>query len=468
MSDIYLSLQAERIQAYISRSPRLRHARGASAMVAQAFRKLDAEVKQGCFAGVSLPDDALPIDGKTMLVIDPTKLEGDGEIDARVQQMVQRLVAKIRREAPALQVGASWAPSKSVAAFHAEVSPQEKTYLAPSLDLPLVRRCDLCGLDPVGGEISVGNTKDRVCVDCKQREYANRTRPTSGSAAENFSNLARFGPSADGRKTNHLATFKADGNRLGARFRQIGELMAGDSSDPAKTAEASAARKKLSEGVSNATIEAHRAAKYAVAAKAAELGELEQVPVVTHIMGGDDYLASLPAAYGFVFAKEYLETFERLATQAANDAGVLKKEGERITASGGLCIAHANHPFSAAADEAENLVGASKSQFQGEEASFNWINLTDTSTPINRPVTMAELNEFWDRLDELHRTLGNTRITNLARIYETQGEKALRADIQRVDGRGEILKLLDPWLYDDRSEPAIELTTALAMLKWWV
>lgn len=415
MSSTVLELQAARIQAYLGRSSSLRHIRGASAMVTESFRAARSSIDAASLGivGVESAPGAPDVDGKLSVLI-------PGNVDPIV--VAEALAAQVRSVAPALQVDATWAAAETWQELPPEVERQRRSFPHLGVGLPLARRCDHCAVDSASRTIRLHQEDHRVCDDCARREDARSggaalSDIVEGDIPADFGELAEAWPTPDGVLSNHLATVHADGNRLGATFRA--------------TSTAGADRVKLAEGLRLATRDAVGEAFRAVMTKAVELGaSADRALVIPHVMGGDDVLVSLPAAAGALFVSEYLSAFETRATSAASEAGV---RNARITASAGLCIAHAKHPFRATAEVADHLAGDAKKTYNGEISSFAWADLThESADTVDRvPWALDDLTSRWDDLNRLAK-LGKSRRSQLAGVLRDEGAPGVRRDAQRI------------------------------------
>lgn len=398
---VYVDIGAKRIQAYLARTPRLKARRGASALLEHELLRASTEPAWRQSAGVN--DEGKRTDGVLSLVFDDPAIP-DPDVDAVIAETAVRL----NWVAP----GAEWEirisrvdtyRDASTAAAAAEASGQ--TLLAggayrvvPVLpapaEVPVVRFCQTCGVDPAVRRKALAADEDPValCADCTRRlfeggartddrnwtaedeqRWARRIKPgglraerdliemvgaltgTVYEVAEEFQQLAELG-SGD---ANYLCTVFVDGNRFGDFFTALKHT--GISVNKLSTALAAA----VGEAVAEAT--------------AFVLRDLDTaLPVVPHLIGGDDLLATVTADRAWDFAIRFLEGYHERTQRLAADYG---RRAEMTltppTASAGLVFAHASFPFASAVDLADQALQRAKVSHRAEAPALCWVDVTE-------------------------------------------------------------------------------------------
>lgn len=433
-----LEVHATRIQAYLARSARLRHVRGASAMLSRAFQEVADKISDNQIEGAGPLIGAPAIDGKLFAFV---------PVGDEVQPTAERILASLREHLPGADLEASWARGERWSDLPIDAH-RDRLEAPPSLvDLPVAARCALCTIDPAVVQRRIVDEHLGLCRDCDKRESAEPLVPPSGPpAAGDFNELALAGRTDGGRKNNHLATVYIDGNRLGAVFRAA--------------AEADVDRPKLAAGIVDATKESWDAATAAVQQRAEQLSGVPPAirPLALHIMGGDDILASMPACFGTLFAYQYLSTFDQRSKEITEALGW--NDAPALTASGGVVIAHVKHPFARASEAATELCTRAKRAFLGRESSLAWVDLTrEQADDGPAPWTLASLEDSWTALGNLA-ALPSARLARLAALLEADGVAAVRADALRMEDH----ELLEPFLADTSRA---DLATALELVRWW-
>ena len=253
------------------------------------------------------------------------------------------LAAYLRSVLPGLEVSGLWGAGPSyLEAYRDQIKPLREdpplVSLPPSAGFPPLESCAECRADPVAGQIAIHEEKAiGVCLDCLARyqdlyrkpglaaqphgkgqgppgklpiyqEEARLARalgrePVAGTA-QDLGDLAALGGPETWR--NHVATVYADGNAIGSLFDRIAEH-----GDP-----------RLKEQVSRAISDATR--QSLLDATEAILGgdPGEPLPVIPHIVGGDDLLVSVAADRAWQFTVAYLDAFRQHARDIPDVAGL--------------------------------------------------------------------------------------------------------------------------------------------------
>ncbi|MBV9163569.1 MAG: hypothetical protein JO309_00645 [Pseudonocardiales bacterium] len=177
---VYLDIGAKRIQAYLARTPRLRGRRGASALL--EYERLHEWTRDAWSRYVEVNEEGKRTDGVLSLRFTNPDVD-DRTIDAVVTETATRL----QRLAP----GAEWdvhlrradsyrqALRDGAAAERAghdllpgSVMRYRPLPAAPN-EVPVVRFCDTCGLDPAvcTGQVEPAEAdgKKSLCADCSRR-----------------------------------------------------------------------------------------------------------------------------------------------------------------------------------------------------------------------------------------------------------------------------------------------------------
>lgn len=466
----FIDLSAARIQAWITRVPRLRARRGASSALAEATSNaaIEALVRGDGAAINSAAGDA---DGKVSLW-----LPGDGQVVAKsAQELARKVLTHLRGRLPALEFEAAiGAGPDYVTAFASQIQPKhergEILRDLPSLyEFPLQRLCDLCGVDPARHVLKLGSPQDvdsellRLCDDCHVRMAAGAVPAKSSEGrlqaalaasgceldlADDFDALARLGK----RKKNHLATVYADGNRMGWFFSQA--MRAGV---PNKDA--------LSLGLTQVTWAALVAASRTVCHSYDAA-----LPVVPHVIGGDDVLVSLPADRAWPFVRTFLASFDAGMNQLVREyAPPLVSEQPHISA--GIVFTHATYPFSRCSDMAAALLSRAKRRGAGRESTVLWADVTQEgeSIPEDRiPWTLLEVDGHANALEELVNKMPDSTASTLIHAIGHRDPVIGSARAQVVAYRLDQHALIQPFLtLQDRTSEASALREALSMRRWW-
>lgn len=480
---VYIDIGFVRIQRYLARTAKLRGRRSASAEM--------AEVTDSAAIAAQLPhglatenDEAGSADGIVNLKLTDPRPDGRKE---RVEQAITAVLSRLREEFPAAELQAVWGVGESyVSAYVQQIGPRtqrgEVWHDLPALpEFPAVRLCALCVTDPATERAWLPEKSEKpqsVCADCARRlrrraGTGNRSAQKSAEhklqaltklseAPDALEDLAAFG--ASDTKLNHLATIYVDGNSVGQFFRR---LVAAASAQP----ELHELKKNLSRKLSEITEGSLQYATLEVA-NAIELEYTGPLPVVPHVVGGDDVLVSLPASYAWEFVVKYLQYFGELIgslVQGINDKHHLNLPTP--SASAGIIFAQRSEPMYLLVDLAEERLRAAKRATRGRASSVDFLDLT-TDGPHGvedppLPLSVLAKPETLDALDRLSRLNQSNRV-RLAQDIRHHGDEVSAESLAR---RASTIKTVRPFLTGRDGLPprsGISLRHALRIVNWWL
>jgi len=489
---VYLDISAKRIQAYLARTPRLRGRRGASALL--EYKTLYDWTHDAWAPHADVNEEGKQTDGVLSLrfrdpdVDNPTidavvaetstllqRLAPGAEWDVHMRR-AQTYRQALRDGAAAERAGQDLLPGGTVRYRPLPTAPSE---------VPVVRFCETCGLDSAvcTGRVEPGEKSSdmSLCADCsrrflegghrrdtrnwtteeKRRHWQDKIAP-GGLAAErdlrkgvarakdvaaetlkvagDFSDLAAVG-SGD---ANHLCTVFVDGNRFGELFAAL------------KDAEVSL--RDLSDDL-------NKAARGALEVATADVtGENDIcLPVVPHLVGGDDLLASVTADRAWDFVVAFLgEYHRRTAVLAADYQQRADAPVPAPTASAGLVFAHATYPFADCLDLAETALRRAKSRHQARTPAVCWIDVTEDGPELLRSrsaPSLSTLVKHRSHIDELCAIAPSGR----ARLAEA-AQRGDDTDVAALAHRLGHISLIRPF----QQQPApMPLLDALVLGRWW-
>ncbi len=477
---MYVDVAAVRIQHYIGRTPRLKGQRGASAWLswatgAEQVTKVLQDTPALRAYGTELNPEAGQADGLISV-----RFPEDSASQETAHAVAGMLAAYLRSVLPSLEISGLWGAGPSyLEAYRDQMKPLRDdpplVSLPPSAGFPPLESCAECRADPVAGQIEIHEKTPGVCLDCLARyqdlyrrpglarppklpiyrEEADLARalgrdPVAGTA-QDFQDLAALG----GKETwhNHIATVHADGNAIGALFDRIAAY-----GDPDLKEQVSAA---ISAATRNSLLEATRTV----------LGEdpRETLPVIPHIVGGDDLVVSVVADRAWRFTVSYLDAFR---AHARDIPGVGDASGAALpSASAGLVFAHMKFPFRRAAELAAGRLRAAKRQFHGISPSVAWLDVTrDGEQPpaALRAWALDDLLALEEALGALRTQVEPSGRAVLERLVDTGRPVVslarLREHARRLD-RGAIV---EPFLAGLDPGPGTErMAGALSVARWW-
>ena len=478
---MYVDVAAARIQHYIGRTRRLKGQRGASAWLswatsAEQVKKVLQDTPALRVYGTELNPEAGQADGLISV-----RLPGDSASREAAQVVAGTLAAYLRSVLPSLEISALWGAGPSyLEAYRDQMKPLRGdpplVSLPPSAGFPPLESCAECRADPVAGQIEIHEETPWVCLDCLARyqdlyrrpglaaepqrlpiyrEEADLARalgrdPVAGTA-QDFQDLAALGGQETWR--NHVATVYADGNAIGALFDRIAALGDPDLKKKASAAISAATRKSL--------LEATRAV----------LGEdpREPLPVIPHIVGGDDLVVSVVADRAWRFTVSYLDAFR---AHARDIPGAGDASGTALpSASAGLVFAHMKFPFRRAAELAAGRLRAAKRQFHGTSPAVAWLDVTrDGEQPpaVLRAWALDDLLELEDALAALRTQVEPSGRAVLERLVDTGRPAVSLARLREHARRLDRAAVVEPFLTGLDPGPGTErMAGALSVARWW-
>lgn len=448
----YLTIGLSRIQQHLARSRHLWGRRGASEeLVLLTMTPGGAEQHQ--FTGdyllasldgkvVELNNDALDIDGLISLKTVADATEEQGLAEAR------RIARAIHNRLPALPCRVSWVTTDDdYADVITEVRKgdwQHEDYLAAPNEFPLLRLCEECHISPATHDALRVDKHLRLCDDCftrlgedgrgriqaRQAPFPPRFSAEGWLRAElehggrkltpvdDFGDLGELvrnrdeQNAADGENQrrvrthvdNHTALIFGDGNGVGNLFTQLREAKNLDGA------------RELSGTLKTAT------ASSLVAASRGILDDTDpKLPVIPHIVGGDDLLVSLPADRAWPFLLTFLRTLKQALEEMSADP--------HPSLSAGMVICKAEYPFGNQVELAEELLHRAKASVGGKGWSLAFTDVTYDGID-------AEAHQVWtlQRLTERERAIGFVT-TGLTSNAEHQITAILRQQDPRVIGQ---------------------------------
>ncbi len=475
----YLDIGCVRIQSWIGQWSDLMGRRGASAALNDATTTdtVEGYLRQGDWPDVSVNTTVPDVDGVVSLVVGSST---EPEVVARL------VLAELRARVPGAEFEAVWGRGGDyAAAYEHEIQPgrqRGEVMLAvrPPGELPMVARCDLVSTDLAVDHWTraADEQRRRIGGDAQSRirmaGFRSSLRRSDGTALDtelalaeefdreevkDFAELAALGPPR--LKRNHLATVYLDGNRIGDQFQS---LRPNDTDNEKLRAIKTEARRSLSSDLHDATVESLRAAT----GHLCELVEHDQLPVVPHIVGGDDIIVSVPAAYGVWFARCLMTEFSSRMGEAGSVAGLVSSQDDGafpFSASAGIAIAHASYPFGDCVAAADDLLSDAKAATRGTEASLLIAELTTDSTKLPGPSEAWTLRDLVD-LDEHLVWLagcGKSQRAELQRAAGRDDPQVARAYVERLLRRSDDLARIPPALIADPQR----LIHALNLTRWW-
>ena len=467
MTRHYVDVGVQQIQTYLVRAQRLKGRRGASSMITTATSHHAVEQ---CLSGLraTVHDEAGHVDGVvSVLVEDP----------ADVPDVVARLVGALRTALPAAFLTAGHLVGDNYASAYDVGRKDRWEFPAVCAEWVGAQRCDWCNVWPVVARIPSedgGGKKDSVCRDCHARSAEGRAtrsghkplaetrllraldRSVNRDVPTTFDALARLSPNPD--DDNHLATVFADGNAVGGLIAALRRAAANDPQQALLLRQAPG----LIDGATWTAL---------VAAVRAISGDepAGHWPVIAHLVGGDDLLATVPAPYAWPFVRTYLREF-------ADGVAPLARDGLRGSASAGVVFHQVKEPLSVVTDLAHDLLTIAKKEHGGRRAAVSWQSITHEGSAAvheRRSVALDDLAEHSDALTRLAAVPQSQRHV-LARMLHEKVD--LDGQLHRIRIRQESVEpgddlpqvalatLAESFLGDD---PAVPLASALTLTRWW-
>ena len=415
----YVTVSAVRIQGWISRTQRLKLLRGASTVLDDATARATLE---------SL------LDGRAVWCDEAGEVSGVVVLEAsdHPERVASDIVEHLRQRLPRIELEAWWTKADDFVTAYARWAAETTTgrwsdamgrrlALPPASGVPIAQSCDGCRREPVEGPPRqvrpAGEPAESFGPDCAARLDAPLTDKgvvsVGGRVADSFEDLAKNGGLVGGRwhdtpigradRANHLATIAADGNGVGGFMRALADLRPPHGT---RLGEATARfRRAVPERLALCLHEGARSAAIAVS----QPGQRVQ-PVIVHLMGGDDLLASVPAPLAWRYAVTLSQAFASEADRALSRSAELRDmeaaaEGDpgaraavqdlrsrvgRLALGVGMTFAHASHPVADTQALAHDAMREAKEAWGGSSASIGWVDLTaDGSLVPDRVVDLA-------------------------------------------------------------------------------
>jgi hypothetical protein len=464
----YLDVGVDGIQRYLGRTPELKGRRGASAWLshATATRRLHDWLHEADPAAQPNPEAG----------------EADGVVSARLpvdtdaRQVAARVMAILAEGLPAVRMHSRWASGPSYLDVYRDQfktrQAAELEWLPASGDFPPLGSCEKCRADPAVGALTLHGESASVCADClaryedpyrrlglridavpvgAERDLIDALGRSPEQTAKTFEDLAALGE-PDGNR-NHLATVFVDGNAMGELFDRVAH-----SADTSMKA-------RLSRAVSDATRQALLEATRAVLVE-----DDPAVPVIPHVVGGDDVLVSVVPDRAWLFVTRYLVALESRLAAIDGLAGHLPPGMAAPSASAGLVFAHVKFPFRRAVELAEEALRAAKHQHDGRTAAVAWLDVTrDGEQPPagRRAWKVADLLDAAAALRDL-RSVDQAGRAMMAQLIDRRDAKLSAARLREHARRLGRDAVLSPFLDDGRDDggPA-RLADALDLVRWW-
>lgn len=520
----YVDVGVERIHSYLSRSRHLWGRRGASESLVRLTTLPDSATK--------LAENQRQALAVALLLADPqfsghVRLNGEGlDIDGVVSLVSEdhelsllaghSLALAMRREQPAITVSVSWVTvegetyAEQLTREKEEQAWQRVRYFPAPFEFPLVRPCDECHVSPASHATSPRfedepNEELRLCGDCFARlEHEERRQTTvvrwhhppdqpnrfvsewqlrdhfrekhpgeEWRATRHLKELAslvrpalsaRTAETEDGikqrrRRTtrdNHVALIYADGNGFGDLFDRL-RLEAARS----RTTDT---LRRVSKRVKQAMWESLVAATEAIHFE----GELV-LPVVPHIFGGDDLLASLPAERAWEFGETLLNGMRARLASDRELQPILERSP--VSFSAGILISKASYPFGNQAELVQSLMKLAKEEVKGGDWSLTWLDVTHDGPDARHGVwTLDQLADRRAAVDFTSSGLSGSSAGVLHRVISDPDLAAARQKLAHLASRmPDTRTLLDrlgithPLSADD----VVVVKDTISIGRWW-
>jgi len=342
-------------QSYIFASNRLREAVGASELVRLSTTTWVHEAVTA--SGPGRADVVQESSGATLLVM-------DGGAD-RARRVVNELTRRAMRDAPGLDVAGAWVPINgpvptpadidAVFQAHGDMVARRVSTLGRYQRLPNAAACTSTDRPATTWHSNAARASNGGATQDDEKP-----RPVSAEVIAKWRNRRdadrRMGAQADVPlmdidkffdQVERVAVVHADGNGLGAVFRQAAERLG--STDEVR---------ELSTQVQHAADQAlrHAATELRERVRGADKSD-RRCPLVPLIVGGDDLTVLVDGRFAVAFVRDYLQRFgEQTSTELVRTAS----GRECLTASAGIAIVTPHFPFSAAYGLADELCASAK------------------------------------------------------------------------------------------------------------
>lgn len=455
----YLDVGVVRIQQWLTRTPWLRGRRGASTMLTTA-------------TGAGAVEKVLDAHAPGLAEPNPEVGDVDGVVSLRlhdpeprsVEQTEQAVVKHLRAALPAASFKVSrWSGESYVDAMRDGSPLFEHEWPAAVAEWPPGRPCQWCETWPAHAVVNErtreGNKDLAMCADCIERQEPNNAgyntspqhlpgperelirraleRGLPPKLPDEFQELATM----DGIRETHIAAVQADGNAIGDVISKI------------RTTRTNAER-ALPAAINEATWEALLDAVGCIW----KPDDARRLPIIPHLVGGDDVLVSVPARRGWAFSRAFQECFNDRISEAIAD---MPKGVPPISVSVGLVFHHRTTPFFVFTELSETLLKRAKSEHQGKIPALAWQEITrDGANPTARPsMPLTTLDKFWSSLRNLADLQQSTR-QRLATLLHNEGNSET---LDEHLGRLGLTATAAPF----RAGGGIDLRNALDMVRWW-
>lgn len=476
---VYIDVGFLRIQRYLARTTQLRGRRLASAGMVEATDS--RAIADRLPRGLALANDEAGVaDGVVSLKLrDPGP---DGRSD-RVDQVVTAVLKELRAEFPAAELQAVWGAGETyVSAYAVELGPrmsrgEVRLDLPVSPEFPAAMACRLCRLDPAIQSVprpGFPGERHMVCADCAQR-LRRRGRIDTASAEQRLMSELKLDEAPDAledlaplgapdTKRNHLATIYIDGNAVGLFFKK---LVAAAS----QRADLQELKRDQSQYLSLVTEVALQAGTQAVVV-AMGVNEPGCLPVVPHVVGGDDVLVSVPASYAWPFAVAYLRSFQDEMREHVQRHINARYDLDLPvpSASAGIVFARHNEPMYLLVDLVEERLRAAKRATRGQASSVDFLDLTVDGPhgTGERPLLLSALRDpaTLRALDELA-SLPESHQARLAEALRQHQDEVSAVSLALRKGRDRIIEPFLSGSHGQEPPSGIRLAHALRIARWW-
>ncbi|MCA1278260.1 hypothetical protein [Saccharopolyspora sp. 7B] len=455
----YLDIGVVQIQSWLARTPRLRGRRGGSTLISQAT---DPDVIRSLLAdlapAVEINEEAGRIDGVVALRLH------DGSRQADVER---RVIGHLRKHMPGASLAVNWFHGETYSLARTNGTGDPEEWPAAAADWPAGRPCGWCDTWPASPDTvetsdadkNDGERRKPLCVECAARDEAagraerrelmpfpearllerlqdgeggKPTGPGTVGVPDTFDVLAEL----DGSGETHLALVYADGNAIGQFIKSVQQN--GMTLDFARV-------------IDDATWNALVTAVHEIRRDGDAL-----LPIVPHLVGGDDVLVSIPASRAWRFVDTLLDEFTRRIGTATGSEGA----DWLPTLSAGVVFHHYQLPLFQLNELAGTLLRRAKVHTRGEAASLAWQDTTrdGVGTSTRSALTRAEFNAHLEPLRELAALPKSARhrLFDLLRAHG-EGSAELTAHAARVG----CTEVLAPF------HGPIRLADALGTVRWW-
>lgn len=463
----YLDVAVVRIQSWLLRAPHLRGRRGASTMIREAT---DPDAVKVILTEIShlaeRNDKAGHIDG-----VVPLKLTGDD--DATVARVENHVIRYLREKLPSASLMSKRFDGDDTIAAHATLATFEHEWPPSVSEWVLGKQCDWCRSWPASKPATDNDNETvELCADCllrhgyyagfatadpngpqqpgTERDLINRWEGRSGSRArvpDYFDELAKLGKSSD---NTHLATIHADGNAVGLLTSKLRD----------QQQQGLATDFDLPSAIEHATWTGLLTALEPMNRTVLSDGGVETLPIITHLVGGDDILVSVPAHEAWPFL-DVMQTAFAEAMREVLVPAALHEHSPTLSAS--VVFHHRTSQLSAAVDLAGELLDDAKKQHRGKRAAVAWQDIThDGPHVVQRPsISLDTLKKYWSALETLAK-MGGSALATLSKLDRRDTLDTPQKLRQHADRLG-IWSDVEPFTTGEGPN----VSDAVGMVRWW-